>query len=729
MDEFREQFLIESRELVEQATGDLLALEQAPDDAARIDSVFRAFHTLKGAAGIIEFPAMGRLLHAAEDVLSAVRAGDRAVTIDLVSLCLSALDQVVQWLEAMEESGQPPEDADQVADRLAARFTPLDSPAAPAPAHDRQGRAQWVDSLTSAFPGAIAKAGAALRYSPDPGCFFRGEDPLGLIAGLPGLLALRLSPRDPWPSLDDLDPFSCNLVIEALLETEEAMAAEHLRAVSDQVELHAFSAPTGAGGLSSAARAILQAQINVVQEADNEGFKGVLGAAARVAGSILSLAGRNTGAIVAAHQESLASTDPSAFTEALRHVLESGKAHEPASDTATAVHDAAVKALRVDIERIDAIIKLTGELTVVKNALGHTLRLATDGADLRDLAQSLKELHGQLERLTVELQQSVVAVRVLPLRHVFQRFSRLVREMSVALGKPARLVVEGDATEADKAIVEALFEPLLHVVRNALGHGAEEPGERRRAGKPEMAVVRLRALREGEQVIVEVSDDGRGLDPVLIRQVAAERGLMTREALEALSDEQAIELIFSPGFSTAPRVTNLSGRGVGMDVVRATIERLGGRVAVQSRVGEGTTIRFLLPFTVMMTRVLTVEVADQLFGVPIEAVVETRQISRDAIHKVGAAQAFVLRDQTVPLVSLADALGLPEGRAPREVKAVVTAVTGGLHALQVDGFGERLDVMLKPMEGLLAGMSGVAGATLMGDGRVLIVLDLAELLQ
>jgi len=201
------------------------------------------------------------------------------------------------------------------------------------------------------------------------------------------------------------------------------------------------------------------------------------------------------------------------------------------------------------------------------------------------------------------------------------------------------------------------------------------------------------------------------------------------EALEALRDEEAVELIFAPGFSTADAVTSLSGRGVGMDVARATIERLGGRVTIQTRLGEGTTIRFILPFTVMMTRVMTVEAAGQVFGVPIEAVVETLQIPCEAIHRIGAAEAFVLRDQTVPLVSLGDALGLPADRRPAVVKAVVTAVGGRLNALQVDGFGERLDVMLKPMEGLLAGMNGVAGATLMGDGRVLIVLDLPELLQ
>ncbi|MGZ3366956.1 MAG: Hpt domain-containing protein, partial [Caulobacteraceae bacterium] len=202
MDEFLQQFLTESRELVEQATEDLLALEQAPEDAARLDSAFRAFHTLKGAAGIIEFPAMGRLLHAAEDVLSGVRAGDRPVTIDLVSHCLSALDQVIQWLDVMEISGAPPTDADAAADRLAARFAPNDAPAAAESLATaaRQGPPPWVEPLLAAYPGSMAEALTALRYVPDTDCFFRGDDPLALMAGAPGLLALRLSPSSPWPA-------------------------------------------------------------------------------------------------------------------------------------------------------------------------------------------------------------------------------------------------------------------------------------------------------------------------------------------------------------------------------------------------------------------------------------------------------------------------------------------------------------------------------------------------
>jgi two-component system chemotaxis sensor kinase CheA len=731
MNEFLQQFLIECRELVEQATEDLLALEQTPDDRERLDSAFRAFHTLKGAAGIIEFPAMGRLLHAAEDVLSSVRAGDRSVTVDLISLCLTCIDQVVQWLDVMEGSGEPPADADAAADRLAARFLP----AAPTPVVVRapEGPPRWLAPLLARYPAVMAAT--ALRYTPDAGCFFRGEDPLALMAQTPGLLAMQLSPAQPWSPLESLDPFACNLVIEALLDAEPEEVAAHLRTVSDQVRIHALAKRDGEEALSDLSRTILQAQIAMVAVGAGDGFAGRLGSAARSAVQILRSAGLATQHVTAALNHSLNSGDAAPFVDALKALLDPSLAQQPTEadvdeTVGPGAHDSTARALRVDVGRIDAIIKLTGELTVVKNALGHAARLARDGDPDNSLAQTLKDQHGLLERLTVELQRSVVAIRVLPLRHVFQRFSRLVREMTVSLGKSARLVVEGETTEADKAVVEALFEPLLHVIRNALDHGVEDGASRLAAGKPDTAQIRLQGYREGERVIVEVIDDGRGVDPAVIRRVAAERGLMTADALAAISDEDVMELIFAPGFSTAAKVTDLSGRGVGMDAVRAAIERMGGRVSIRSRKGEGTTIRFVLPFTVMMTRVMTVETGGQVFGVPFEAVLETLQLPQETISAIGGAEAFVLRGRTVPLVSLDRLLGLPQVAArPSVTKAVVTAAGGSLNALEVDGFGERLDVMLKPTDGLLAGMRGVAGTTLLGDGRVLIVLDLLDLLQ
>lgn len=625
MNEFLEQFLVECRELVAQATDDLLALEDRPADRERLDSAFRAFHTLKGAAGIVDFTAMGVALHAGESVLSAVRAGERAIDQALISDCLTCVDQVVQWLDEMEATEELPTGADRVAEAIAERF----------------GAAQDVPAPTVPAPTEIRPA-----------------------------------------------------------------------------------------DLSSLASGLLTAQAELLDAPAAEGSLGRAHSAGRVAVNVLRCLGRPEDAdrLDRLFAEPVGGADAVRLANAIR-ALQLGEAGLRAEPGTRETAEASARGLRVEVERIDALVALAGELTVAKNALGYAAAMAQDGGDPVELARLLRDQHAVLDRLVARLQRSVLNVRVLPLRQVFQRFPRLVREMVVQLGKPARLVTEGEGTEADKAVVEALFEPLLHVIRNALDHGVEPPAQRAAAGKPPSATITLRAAREGDRVVVEVEDDGGGIDLARVRQVALARGILSAEDLQALPDVAVLDLIFGAGFSTAADVSSLSGRGVGMDAVRAAVERLGGRVTLDTSPGQGTTVRFVVPFTVMMSQVMTVQAGGQTFGVPLDAVVETARLPRDRIVAVGAARAFVLRDRTVPLVPLAEALGVGEAAdAGADAHVVVVASGGEIVGLEVERLGERIEVMLKPLDGLLAGAPGVAGATLLGDGGVLIVLDLQELL-
>jgi len=268
----------------------------------------------------------------------------------------------------------------------------------------------------------------------------------------------------------------------------------------------------------------------------------------------------------------------------------------------------------------------------------------------------------------------------------------------------------------------------LHVVRNAIDHGIEDKAGRLALGKPAVATLKLRGYREGENVVIEIADDGQGINVERVRQVAIDRGVVTAEALIAMSEAQVTALIFEPGFSTAQSVTDLSGRGVGMDVVRTKVIRMGGTVGIESRPGAGTAVRFTLPFSVMLTRIMVVSAAGQKFGIPLDAVVETLRVGPDAIARVGAAQAIVLRNQTVPVIDLREALNLQdEGDRRRDAILVVANVDGVSSALRVDVIGERFDAMLKPLEGLLSGTPGLAGSTLLGDGSVLLILNLTEL--
>jgi two-component system, chemotaxis family, sensor kinase CheA len=730
MNEFLEQFLIESREIVDEAVNDLLELEKLPNDAERFGNAFRAFHTLKGGAGIVEFAAMQTALHCAEDAFTAARAASRPLSAHDIGNCLLCLDQVVEWLDTVERTGDLPRDAD--AGVVVARFTgsPTVEPHAASPV--QPVGAAWLDALLREHSAAARNAQTALRYRPDPDSFFRQQDPLARIAALPGLLAIDVVPSERWPTLDELDPFSCHLVITALLA---APRAETTTALGDELrycELETLANRPKAARMRSLAQTaaeLLDAQLQLLGATAEPYQAGCVASAGLVAANVLRHVGRleDAESVAAAADKSLEEGRPQRLVEAIRGAL-AGAPTTAVAEPPRIKRQEAIQTLRVGTDRIDTLVRLTGELTVAKNAIGHGAKLADAASSA--LGATLKNQHATLERLVGELQRAVVGMRVLPLRVAFQRFPRLIREMSAELGKPATLVLEGEDTEADKAIVEILVEPLVHVLRNAMDHGVEAAAARAAAAKPAVATIRVRAFREGEHVLIDVSDDGAGIDIERVRQVARERNMMPAEVLAAASDEEIVDLIFAAGLSTAAEVSEISGRGVGMDAVRTAVGRLGGQVQARTERGRGTTIRFTLPFSVLVTQVMTVEAGGQTFGIPLDAVVETLRVSSESIFPVGAAHAIVLRNRTVPLVRLAQVLS-PGTRqhADESGPIVIAKVDGELGALQVDRIGERIDVMLKPLDGLLAGLPGIAGSTMLGDGSVLLVLDLAELIQ
>jgi two-component system chemotaxis sensor kinase CheA len=727
MNEFIDQFLLESREIVESATRDLLTLEHNPDDSQTLDSVFRSFHTLKGGAAIVDFDDMTRAVHAAEDVLSAARAGRRRMTTTLVGECLYCLDQVIQWLDMMQASGTLPADAAASADAVVARLSADQADPPPKPSEAAPVSNDWLQRLGKLYDFTRLGANCAIHYIPDRDCFYHDEDPVSLLARIEDLVVIEVEPREPWPDLDALDPFDCNLVFKVLTKCTAGEVAAILADVRGQVEISPVGGATlddsVSEGWTPSARAVLQAQIELLSETGPDGERGRVASAIRSAGNALRHVRRSEQA------EGLETeTDPLRVAAAIERILE----EEPArtSDKGAVIPSRLVSAprtLRVDAERVNKLVDLTAELLIAKNAIGHTAKLAVESGN--GLAPRLKDQHNQLEFLVGELQKSVLGIRVLPLRQVFQRFPRVIREMSVRLGRPVLFTTEGDETEADKTIVEALYEPLLHVLRNAMDHGVEPADQRTAQGKAATASISLRARRQGENVIVEVEDDGRGVDIPKVREIALRRGLVSADALAVYSETEVIELIFAPGFSTASNITDISGRGVGMDAARAAVEAFGGKISIESRKNRGSVVTFMLPFSVMMTRVVTVAVGKQTFGIPLETVAEMARVPREAIFSIGASRAFVFRDKTVPIIDLAETLGYQESRKPPTATLVVLSIFDQLGAIEVDRLGERMEVMLKPMDGILSGSKGVAGATLLGDGKVLLILDVQELLS
>ncbi|MDB5377861.1 MAG: chemotaxis protein CheA [Rubritepida sp.] len=620
------QFLAEGRELVAGAARDLAVLSRRPSDEAALDGCFRAIHTLKGSTGLFDLAPMGLMLHAAEDLLAAIRAGRPGSPADFAAL-LEAVDQVDGWLDVLERDGSLPADAAQAARDAVARFGGV-AIAPPSPAAEPGG---WRTP-----PEFAALVGTAIRYVPRADAYFSGDDPIAIVAAVPALTALRILPREAWGPLESYDPFACNLVIEAVSAAARPAVQAALRLVADQVEF-----------------------------AD------------------------------------LVPAEPGA---------------------------AARRTLRVDAARVDRLAGLADDLVVAKSALAELAAEAEKLVGGHILGQSLRARQAQIDRLVGDLHATVGQVRLVPLAPLFGRFPRLARDIARALGKSVALEIEGGEVEVDKSVVDGLFDPLLHVLRNAVDHGVEAPAARLAAGKPEEGVIRLTARPDADRVIIEVTDDGAGIDPARIRVLAVERGLLPRDVANALEDAAAVDLIFTPGFSTAAAVSEVSGRGVGMDVVRAAAAALGGRVEVDAAPGRGTAVRFVLPVTTLLTKVMIVACGPDRYGLALDSVVETTRVTPDRIRQVRAGRAFLLRDQPVPLVALGALVGADAPPARAAERVVVARVGGELVGFAVDAILDRMDAVVRPMTGLLAGAPGLMGTTLLADGAVLMILDPGELL-
>ncbi|SDN06673.1 two-component system, chemotaxis family, sensor kinase CheA [Methylobacterium phyllostachyos] len=386
--------------------------------------------------------------------------------------------------------------------------------------------------------------------------------------------------------------------------------------------------------------------------------------------------------------------------------------------------------LRVDQAKVDTLMNFAAELVVAKNGLAYLAGRVEQVSGSRQLGREIKEQYAVIDRIAQSLQVGVMAIRMMPVSQVFQRFPRLVRDTTRKLGKEVELVIQGEDTEADKNVLESLADPLIHMVRNALDHGIETPADRVAVGKPARGTLRLSARQENDNVIIEVADDGKGIDPEVVRDKALRVGLITPDQAAQMAPEEFVNLVFAPGFSTREQVSDLSGRGVGMDVVRNAVRKAGGDVWLASRLGQGSCVTVQLPLTMAVTRIVTVEASGQQYGVAMDAVAETVKVPRGQIHRIKQRETFVLRDAVIPLVRLADSLGLaPAAGAPPDEEAVMVARVGRERVgIVVDGFRERMEVIVRPLDGLLAGLVGFSGTALLGDGRVLLVLNLPDLI-
>ena len=659
------------------------------------------------------------------------------------------------------------------------------APTAPAPAPE------GAELLFHAIPESVrmealsSLAGGAtlhlLCYRPVEECFFQGDDPFFQARQTPGFIWGGVRARKPWPKLAELDAYSCALDFHILSAAPLEELREYYRYVAEQLTIVPVSHqglvpgqadPCGAGAaeelpheVRDALNLIIAAQREILSLPDEiawiagriRSVAASLQGCLRSTGSSAALPGLTAAAEIAVGLLSaapllawleayagrlaagarpdgavnfLASPGPDGTTAAAAPAL---PAPEPEAETkfGRRAEDAytAAKSIKVDQEKIDRLMNLIGEMVVAKNALPYLAGRAETVYGVPEFAREIKAQYAVINRIAEEMQDSIMQVRMMPVSFVFQRFPRLVRDTSNKLGKEVSLVLEGEETEADKNIIESLGDPLVHIVRNSLDHGIELPEVRVAAGKPAAGTLVIRACQEADRVVIEIRDDGKGIDPEVIKRKAYEKGLIDEDRLERISDQEAVNLVFASGFSTAETVSDLSGRGVGMDVVRTAIERVNGTVVLESEKGKGTRILISLPLSMAITNVMIVESNGQIFGVPMDAVLETVRVPRSQIKTIKKSMATVLRGRIVPLKSLNTMLGVgAQQKANGEDELAVLVVNLGDQSLGilVDEFHETVDIILKPMTGVLTGLSAYAGSALLGDGSVLMVLNIKE---
>lgn len=390
--------------------------------------------------------------------------------------------------------------------------------------------------------------------------------------------------------------------------------------------------------------------------------------------------------------------------------------------------------VRVDVARLDTLLNLVGELVIDRTRIAQLGREFEARFHHDELIDSLLETAGHIGRITDELQEHIMKARMLPIEQVFNRFPRMVRDLAQKFGKEVRLIMEGQETELDRSVIEIISDPLIHMLRNSVDHGIEPPDEREAKGKPRQGTIRLSARHEENYILIEIEDDGKGIDPSKLRQVAVQKGVLSQEAAERLSDREAINLIFTPGFSTAQQITEVSGRGVGMDIVRSNIQRVGGIVEVDSVPGKGTRFSIRLPLTLAIIRALLVSIAEQVYALPLSSVLETLKVHPEQIQFVAGQPAIVLRGRTLPLISLkAHFYGSIWKEDLTQSSQPMFIVVVGLGEKQLGLVVSRLigeqEIVIKSLSRHLGDISGFSGATILGDGKVALIVEIAELFQ
>ena len=709
-------FLEEVEDNIENLNKLMVDIEKEPERSEEIiQDIFRYFHNLKGNSGLIGYKEFYDLTHKAESLLNYFRQNKEKIPSDILDLLLKTLDLLEEMVEAIDQE------------------TGLVTPP------DLKGLPQELEKAISRLTGSVEGEKGELDTTSDEEGASQEDmevDDEDLAIFIETVrqqfdnikLALTTLEKEP-ENRDYID--GLYRALNSLKNACEYMDLEECAKYASQTAVLVDQGRNMEGGFDTLL-SILSQETEILEEMINKEIDKLKKSQAE---KEVSQEEEKEEPKKEEKEKKAEEDKESKEVEEIREEIQKGKVEK--KEQATTKKDQKTQkiktssTIRVDHEKLDHLMNLIGELIINRNRFVMLTRQLEENRDISEMIQDFYETTDALGRISDDLQDTIMQVRMIPIRTVFSRFPRLVRDLSRKSGKKIDLIIEGEDTELDKSLVELIGDPILHLIRNAVDHGQETPEERIAAGKPEVGKVWLRAFHEGNSVMIEVEDDGRGIDPEKVKKKAIEKGLITPEEAEKMDDREAIELIFAPGFSTAEKVTDVSGRGVGMDVVRNNIKSLNGNVFVHSEVGKGTKFTLSLPLTLAIIEALLVEVGNNTYAIPLDAVSETTKIDSSKIYEVNRRKTTTLRGEVVGLVELGEVLGVTNGSGEERdiLPLVIISVNERKLGLIVDRLLHRQEIVIKSMGEYLGDIHGFAGATILGDGRVILILDPNEIMS
>ncbi|MDH5301598.1 MAG: chemotaxis protein CheA [Gammaproteobacteria bacterium] len=722
-DEIVQDFLVEAGEILELLGEQLVDLEQSPNDSDLLNAVFRGFHTIKGGASFIGLDNLVEVCHKAEDIFNLLRNGERQITAGIMDVFLRVLDTLNAMFDTVR-AGNLPEPAEAA---LLEQLKLILSGGDPGGADDAQGASEQVavasadeqlDQMLS-DPEVQAHASAEPATGADEITEEEFENLLDDIHGKGKFAAApKAEPAAPATTTTSV-PAGSDDITEA--EFEELLDKLHGKGKFVAAAAPAAEAPAVPASPPKAASAAPSSE-----DISEDEFEELL--------DTLHGKGKFVGAPVA-EKPAAAVAKPVAAPPAAKLAPTKVAASQPAAPKPVAkdkddADDAKKKeaaqaetTVRVDTKRLDDIMNMVGELVLVRN------RLVTLQGSMAN--EEMTQAIGNLDLVTADLQAAVMKTRMQPIKKVFGRFPRVVRDLARHLKKEVQLELRGEETDLDKNLVEALADPLVHLVRNAVDHGIEMPQVREAAGKSRTGTVILSAEQEGDHILLIISDDGGGMNPNKLRQKAVEKGLMDEDAASRLTENDAYNLIFAPGFSTKDEISDISGRGVGMDVVKTRIVQLNGSVEIESQQGVGTRLKIKVPLTLAIMPTLMVMLDKQIFALPLVSVSEIFNLDLTQTNRVDGQVVIMLRDRPLPIYFLKKWLikGAFGEEMPKQGHVVVVTIGNQKVGFVVEHLIGQEEVVIKPLGALLHGTKGLSGATITGDGRIALILDVPSLVK